>query len=448
MNVSDFIFSYLKDKLPSINWNIGSTIRELIASPITIIAERAIKALNSQVNAVSVQAYLEDSDLYADDINNTFAALGLQENKSVLSEGIITILTHSDKPGAVYKNTSMYYNDQVVIVAEDTYPSITYKANEGFTQLRQIGYKSYMFDVKVRAYDANTYLANGTKLVWDEAPDDIYDITVSSAVSGGRTEMTLAEKAESIKNYVAPNVLTLNDGITKQLKETLPDIVVDAKYATDIIDNTKSYLYVKTTKAPGYYFINVTGYRNESGLYVVQTSELGIISILSAYKNDISVNIQQIQINNNSIYCTLEYKDGGPVETFSLQVYGMQDAKVIQNFIDGYTLGSPFNIEVKAPSTFDLSVEFKYTGQELTDQQVKEICALVQFSGLNKLITDNDIRSIIEPYGAILVGSGIYTLTGFDGSSYKQKYTPSVYASTYNNYAIYTSVSKVNAYYV
>lgn len=447
MDITNFIFSYLKEKLPSVNWNIGSTVRELIAQPMVTIAERAKQALNKQVSALSVQSFIENAEEYADDINTIFNELDLDTNNTTISEGVITILTHSATPSAIYKNTALSYNDQVVTVIDDTYPSLIASNNPGFTQLRQIGHNAYMFDVKVRASSHNTYLAQGTALIWDEAPNDIYEITVTSPISGGRMSMTLQEKAQSIKDYIAPNVLTLNDGISKHLRSVLPDIVVDAKYATDISDSKKSYLYIKTAKAPSNYYITVTGYKDESGLYRIQTKELGIISVIAAYKGDEQINIQQVQITNNDIYCTLEY-NGEPTESFELQVYGLSDASRVQSFLDGYTLGSPFNIEVKAPATFELKLEFTYTGQELSAQHLKNICELVQFYGLDKTLTDAALQHTIETYGAFMQGSGIYTLISPDGSTYKQKYAPAIYSSAHNSYALYTGLDKVIAHHV
>lgn len=447
MDISNFVFSYLKEKLPTINWNIGSAVRELIAQPIVTATERANQALNTQINAISVQAFVNDSVNYEEEINNTFSELGLSDNNVTISTGTVTILTHNAKPDPVYKNTAMYYNDQVVIVADDTYPSLVNTEKSGFTQLRQIGYNSYMFEVKVQASTNNTYLANNTPLIWDEAPSDVYDIFVSSAVSGGRLEMTLEEKAKCIQDYVAPRTLTLNDGIAKHLRSALPDTLVDAKYASDIFDNRRSYLYVKTVKAPGNYFKQITGYKDSYGLYNLQFKEVGIISVIAAFKDHEQVNIHQLQIVNNDVYCTLEY-DGELTESFSIQIYGLEDSHKIQEFIDGYTVGSPFDIEVKAPSTFSLNIDFSYTGQELSDQQLKEICNKVQFTGLNVLFNDTHLQSILKPYGAILKDTSVYTLTSPDGSSYKQKYSPAVYSTKANSYAVYTSIDKVNARYV
>jgi hypothetical protein len=447
MDISNFSFSYLKPKLSGINWNIGSTVRELIAQPVVTATEASIEAFNTQTNALSIQTYKENPEEYEDKINEVFEDLGLQTNNIVNSTGTVAILTHSDTPATVYQNTVFYYKDHVVTVMKDIYPSFVKTDKEGFSQLREIGFKSYMFEVPVQASTTNTYLSEGTPLTWSEAPEDIYDVVITSPVSGGRMDMSLSEKVSSIQDYVAPNAITLNDGIAKQLRQALPDTVVDAKYATDITDSAISYLYVKTAKAPGFYHVNVTGNKQESGLYQVQLKSYGLMLLHNAYKDGIKIPIHQVQINNNELYCLLEYK-GGLTENFELQLYGMQDATKVQDYINGYTLGSPFNIEVKAPSVFNLYLDFNYTGNRLTETMIAEICSNIQFYGLDMMPTDSALQSMLSQYGATLVGSATYTLTDIDGSAYKQKYAPAIYSSKFSSYAIYSSVDKVNANYV
>jgi hypothetical protein len=447
MSVSSFIFAYLKQKLPTINWNIGSTVRELIAQPLVTATDAATKALTDQANAVSVQSYIDNPEAYETQINETFELLGLNENTSINSRGTVTIFTTSKSPSAVYKNTLMYYDDQIISVSLDTYPSLQPDGSAGSTQLRELSINSYAFDVPVEASSMNTYITKDTKLSWDEAPDDVYDIIVTSPVSGGRTQMSLLDKAMKIKDYVAPAVLSLNDGVAKNLRESMPDIISDAKYAADITDASKAMLYIKTLKAPGNYWVDVQGIKQDNGLYKVQTTVLGFIALISAYKDTKKVNIHQLQVTNNDILCSIEY-NGQAVENFSLNVYGMEDAFKVQEFISGYTAGSPFKIEVKAPAVFDLSVEFKYTGQELNAQSIKDICSQVQSYPLGEVLNDYKLNGLLNSYGASLVGTATYMVSDYNGSCYKQQYAPTMHHIKSNNYAVYTGLDRIKALYV
>jgi hypothetical protein len=461
MSISSFIFTYLKNKLPDINWSIGSTVRELIASPVVSVTEAANIILNEQVNAVSLKTITANPEEYKESIDTIFSELELTQNNATQSSGVVTILTSSDNPSTVLKNTAFYIGDQVVTVSKDVQPMLIPDGTDSAVQLYKIGYKAYSFDVPVGSEGINTYLPVDTILTWDEAPSDIYDIHVSTAISGGRTELSLEEKVQKIQDYIAPIVLSLSDGIAKVLRTNLPDVIVDACYATDNIHNAsnyadiiyedginKSYVYIKTLKAPGYEYVNVEGSLSENGEYVINLHINGIIDVVEVYNNDTKININQLQINNNNVYCTL--KDDNIVsDKFVLKIYRLPDADVVQQFLDGYTLGSPFKIEVKAPTVFNLMLDFKYSGQELAGQDYSSLCEKIQTLNLDKPITDSKLNTILNELGATLEGPCTYTLYTHNGCCYKQQYSTSTYYPTKTtSYAIYLGVTDIHAKYI
>lgn len=457
MSVSNFIFNYLKNKLPGINWNIGSTIRELMAAPIVTLAEGASSALNEQLNAVTLKTLLQSPEEYKDTIEEIFINLELAENKSTSSDGVVTIFTKSSTPAPVLKNTVFYTSDYTVQVTDNVYPSLAADSSEGNTQLRKLGYQSYSFEVPVSATNVNTYLPINTMMTWDEAPEDVYDIIVTSAISGGRTTMSLEEKLQKIKDYISPEIVSLSDGIAKTLRSSLPDIVADAKYVprdnqNAVYANTveheginKSYLYVKPLKAPGYEYIEVQGTKATDNTYHINANIVGIIDIIEIYKDSVIVPVHQMHLQNSDVYCEVEYT-GELTETFSLKVYRLADADIIQKFLDGYTDGSPFYIEVKAPMVFDLGLNFSYSGQDLGVQDYLGICEYVQTMPLDSTFTDNKLSALLQEYSANIEGTCSYTLSDYKGCCYKQQCSTAVYYSaTASSYAIYLGVTNINA---
>lgn len=458
MSVANFIFTYLKDKLPDINWNIGSTIRELIATPLVHLADSGIKALNSQVNSVSINSMIANPEQHRDSIEQVFNELELHVNNSITSAGKVTILTRSETPTVVLKNTSFYVGDYAVIVTQDTYPSATITNLNGYTPLHKLGYQSYAFEVPVEAATAFTYLPINTQLSWDEAPSDVYDIVVSAAVSGGRIGFSLYEKAQMIKDYLSPEILSLSAGITKTLRKALPNIVVDAcydtstdirsPYAENVFENgiNKSYLYVKPCRAPRYEYVQVYGNKVGSE-YVIDTHIIGIIDVVEIKQNAVSLPMRDLEIHNNNIRVkvTTETSD----KMFTLKIYRMADADIIQNFLDGYTAGSPYYIEIKAPATFDMILDFTYTGQELSTQDYATLCSRIQSLALNTNFSDSNLSAILNELGATMVGTGSYTLYTHNDSCYRQQHTTATYYSlTESSYAIYLGATNIHAKYI
>lgn len=449
MNIAEFIFTNIRKKLPTINWNLGSVVRELIVTPLVTAADIVNNALAKQTNAFSVDSYIKEPEIYADNINQLFYDLDLQDNPVIEATGVITILTTSNTPSAVYQNTTMYYNDIPITVASDVFPGLVNDGVDNFAQLRQIGYKSYAFDVPVVATGVSACLTIGTPIIWHEAPEDVYAITVTSPVSGGRTTMSLLEKALKIKDYLAPSVVTLNEGILKLLKSKLSDIVVDAAFAQDVVtDAHTTYLYVKTKKAPGYYIKSVEGARTSSGLYNITGKVPGLVDVKAVFKDNKIVNIQQLQIENNNIYCLVECDSTALTESFDIQVYGISDAEIIQGTIDNYFLGSPYKLEVKAPDIFNVTLDFAYTGAEITNIDVNNICEYIQNMPMNSQISDSTLDQLLNTYGARLEGTCSYAISNTKGLYYKQKISPFIYSKNYSYFAIYTGQDKVKATYV
>lgn len=449
MNIAEFIFASIKKSLPNINWSLGSVLRELIATPFITVAEKANDALIQQSNALSINDYVENPEKYEAEINRLFNSLGLASNSQVPATGTATVFTNSNNPTPIYKNTIFYYEDMALSVSSDVYPGfVSDGTTQGYSQIKEIGYKSYCFDVPLVSTNLNVFLAEDTPLSWGEAPEDVYNIVLTSPMSGGRTNMTLKEKALKIKDYVAPNTITLNEGIAKLLRSVLPDKLIDAQFAQDTTAANKSYLYIKTKKAPGTFTKTVTGRRTKDGQYEVQATIPGIIDVYDVFKGSSKVNIYQLQITNNNLYCLLEYDSEDLTLSFDLQLYGLSDAEEIQQAIDGYLIGTPYRIEVKAPDVFSVDVEFSYTGATLNTIDLNNICEYIQNLLLNQTISDSSLSTLLTSYGSSLKGPGVYTIYNHKGSCYKQQVAPFIYAKNLGCFAIYTGITNIEANYV
>lgn len=448
MNIAEFIFTSIRKKLPNINWNLGSALRELIATPLATAAEITNNALNQQNLELSIDSYVAEPEKYGNEINNIFNSLNLDTELSTNSEGTVTIFTNSATPTPVYANTVFYYEDTPIYVSKDCFPSIVPSSDEKFVQVTEIGYNSYSFTVPVTTIGVNLSLNTGVSVVWQEAPEDIYALTVSSPISGGRIAMTAAEKALKIKDYLSPNVVTLNDGITKMLRNLLPDYVVDAAFAQDISSVDKSYLYVKTRKAPGYYTYTADAKSIASGLYEISINIPGIIDLDKAYIGKDKINIRQLQITNNSVYCIVEVDNDSPIIKVDLNVYGIDDTHIIQDTINGYFSGSPYNIEIKAPDVFDIGIEFEYDGSDLSVSEINAICEDIQNMPLNTYISDTYLSTLLSLYGVTLKGSSIYSVNNINGLCYKQRISPFIYSKKYSHFAVYSGVDKVKGTHV
>lgn len=446
MNIAEFIFTSIRKKLPSINWNIGSAIRELIATPLVTIAEIINNTINEQTTITNIDEYVSNPEKYSQEINNLFNDLNLNTGTSIEATGKVTILTTSNTPSPVYKNTIFYYDNIPIQVAQDCYPSLIPSTQDNFVQLTQVGYNSYSFEVPVITDGIN--VNSGVSVTWAEADEDIYALTITSPISGGRTSMTSLEKALKIKDYMAPNVITLNAGIAKMLRDALPNHVVDVAFAQDINDTNKSFLYLKTKKAPSYFYHKVIGKKTEDGLYEINANIPGVINVEDVLFDSKSINIRQLQVLNNTVYCMVECLSDDILIDLTLKVYGLEDASIVQDVLNGYFAGSPYNVEVKTPDIFNIGIEFNYSGVELSYTDLATICENIQNMALNQNISDIYMSDLLATLGATLEGVAIYSVSNIDGLYYKQRISPCIYSKKYSYFAAYSGIDNIKATHV
>lgn len=439
-NISDFIFNSIKSKLPEVNWSIGSLVRELIATPIIKVTESASTALMEQINATNVHRFTDNPEDYKNEIEQTFYDLGFEEAEPTDSTGVITIYTDTADVLPVFSGTLFHYNDYNVYTTKDAFPALGNSGNEPrFTQMRKLGVNSYAFDIPVSSAFVNVHLSEGTSLSWDEAPSYVYNVKVTSAVSGGADATSLKDKAEIIKDYLAPAIIPLNDSITKILKNNLPSIVVDAKYA-DNSSNT-SYLCVKTKKSPSTYNRTVNAYRIGDGIYQLTYKEPGIINLVGLYINEEPLQVLSHSVSNNVINATFSFK-GDAVELVTVKLRGLEDLQAVQLFLDGYTAGSPYRIEVKAPNVLYLGCQFSCSG-DLNSTDIMKLCEIIQSYSLDEMPNDNKIATMLSSMDVSLINSVIFTLTDNSGSYYKYRAAAQVPTNMTGIYALYTSVDRI-----
>lgn len=451
MSMIDFIFKSLKSKLPGINWDAGSSMRELIAMPLAKATEITNTALSQQLNAYTVDSMVNEPLVYADNINEAFSALGLQNKELIEATGTVTITTDSAEPITVLAGTVLYYGSEPLVVSRTVRASINTDGSSEWVPLVQLLGNSYTFELPVRCTAYNKTLTVGAHVVWKEAPSAVYDIRVTSAVSGGRTVMSLQEKAQLIKDYVAPNLLTFDSGITKALRNGLPDIVVDAIFDKNINDAYRSYVYVKPSKAPGLYKVTapVTIAENSASFIL---DDPGAVYIDSLIFNGVSYPIEQCTSRNGVFSCktTISNDTGAAITSLPLEVnvFGFEQLTEVQDYLDNYLLGTPYRIKVIAPTPYTLELGFKYRGTELKGEDLNTLAEHVQFSVLDKRISDVEISYLLSDLGKTLVDSCTYTVTQYNGVCYRQmQQTPDV-CSISKPAALYTGMNDIKAEYV
>lgn len=447
MTIADFIFTTLKNRFPDLNWKVGSTLRELIAAPLVTVTESAMINLDSQINLTNINDLSELNAEQLTIIDDLFYRLSLQRNETVMATGTVTVLVNSINAPTILEGTMFTYNDVTVAVARTVEPSAVPSSSEFYTPLRQVGYETYAFEVSVACVTVNSTLSKGTALIWAEAPDTVDSLTITNPLSGGSSGLTYESKISMIRDYLSPNILNMNEGLTKLLRSSLSGTVADCMYAKDMNEPVKTYVYLKTLKAPGTFYTQSEAIK-QGDYYSVRKTIPGVIDVAAIYVNGEKKTIINKKITHNDVYCEVALNSDNPVVAVDVELYGLSDALKVQEFIDGYTIGTPYNWEVIAPDTFDISLEFKYKGSTLYVSQLQEICERFQSMPLNVRLSDGYLSQILSEYGATLVGTCTYTITDIKGNCYKQITSPVVRNTKHESYAIYLGINNIKATHV
>ena len=447
--MTDFIFAYLKKALPSITWSLGSVVRELIATPTASVAEAANAALNAQTNALDVHNMVNYPEEYADNIDRIFNELRLGQTDTINSRGTVTIYVNTLDVTPVKAGTVFYYLDSVLSVDDDIYPGVYDNGkNPGkFAQIRQLAEDAYAFDVPVVTRIINQYIGQGVTLSWYNAPANVYDVKVTSPISGGVSSLTLQDKANRIKDYICSDNLSMNEGLTKVLRNNLPDIVADAAYATDVDGMSTSYVYVKTMKAPGQFKRTVQAAKINN-IYHAVVNIPGVMSLVSCYYDNKLIEVNNVNIKYNTLEFDVPVASDKSSIYLDIYVYGMEQMVNVQDFLDTYTKGSPFDIVAIAPSVLELSMEFYYTGDKLDINELTYLITSIQSKPMNPVISDTIIDGILKAVGSRLSGTVVYVTTRVDGSRRRQQSTPDLSDALSEKVAVYTHINNIRAEHV
>lgn len=248
MDISTTIFKYLKQNLPNIDWDLGSVIRELIATPVVTLTQEASDLIDTQANTYDLSTWESDPETYTSEISSLFSNLDLSVGSPTYSEGTALVYTDASPEGLIIsKNTSLTWGnysvnitEEIKISNESDSTSSEYSNIVGYTQL---SYDTYCFEVPIQATSYDISLSSGCPLVWPTAPTEVTEVLVNSALIGGSQGITASEKLQRIQDTLYPTALSLNEGLLKTLRTAFPNTVYDVQFNTT---STNSEVYVKT----------------------------------------------------------------------------------------------------------------------------------------------------------------------------------------------------------
>lgn len=414
-SLSTIIFQELRAAYPSVDWTVGSVVRELIAEPVATLGSLADQYIQDAEQQLNLAAILRNPAQYSAELNLWMERLGLDSTRNRAASGTARIMmTKLSTPVSIMEGTILTWNNVQLTVSETTTWFIS--ATDGANVLTYRGPNAYEAVIPVTAYDqSNIALSEGSPLNWSDAPNTVYDVCVGSAITGGRVEMTDAEKAAAIQDVLFPAAFSGEYSMNAALRRRLPLVVNSVKPGRKQDSAVGQVpVYVKTVNAPEVWDIDAVC-RSTNGQIVCEIDGTGVYEVVEvANQYGITYNFQYDQSQatgdaNSTVRITVDgVRDQTPV---IVRVRGLKTLSAVQTVFAGEEPSTPYTFLSKLPVIVQIDLELHVAaGDTVTDEVLNELQTYISSLPLGTdALNDSTITVFLRERGITLTTATFYT---------------------------------------
>lgn len=409
-NLSTVIMKTLSESCPDMDWASGSVARELIAVPAALLGTVFDKYVQDAYRMFDINALRSDPENNKEAIDEWFSLLNMEDKREQTAYGKIKIYLSDINSTLVIMKGTMFSIGTVKVSAVDTttWLGVNSTSVDGaYATLYPDGTYSIEIDVAATSR-VSIAIKTGTSVSWTSAPSSVQGVYVSSAIAGGTTKLTYAEKAEKIFDALQKPSLTTADNMQALLRNTFPNVInsvkVGRRNSSDI--NTVN-VYVKPVRAPETFNLTSTA-RNGMcsirgcGVYAVT----GVI-----YDNkpvyDYTVSFDGVIGSSDSIiHISFPKKIEGSV---TVTCEGFSSFVDIDNILNSVNALSACSFRILMPTVAYIGVDIQ-TDAELTDDNKQAIYDYINTCTLNSTVmSDTQLNVILTNQGIVTKGPTFYT---------------------------------------
>lgn len=425
------IIQELRTRFPAINWKLGSLVRELIVEPLARLGDILDSSIQKAESRLDLSSIYKDPIRHKEAIDTWMSVLNITTPENKSSIGKIVILSESGESMTVLAGTVFTWGDNLSLVATES----TYWGDNGKPFIKY-GEGAYAAEIDVMSVaDYGVSLSQGSPINWDGAPAHVYDIYTSTAITGGRAELSYQEKANLIKSAMSTKSFVGEDCISNAIQRAFPEEVVDAvvlpKRNADRPYET--IISIKPVNPPGAFYISSVVCKDTEDAPFVLIRDPGVTSVVAVKDSQgIPCPVSRVKYTKNPNTMITEitvYILGVKVgDSVSVECSGFDVIDRCASWLNQDVNGLPFKYSVVAPAVTVISVYIPTTA-DLTLDVKTAIQTYINTKPLDTSLSDNEIIDILSSYGITTTGSIIYS------------------ASTLNNVgsnAVSTSVGGIN----
>lgn len=422
-SLSTIIFQELRTAYPSVDWEVGSVIRELIAEPVATLGNLADQYVNEAEQRLNLSAILNNPSQYTTELNLWMDRLGLSATRNRAAAGTARLMmTKLSVPVSIMEGTILFWNDVQLMVSETTTWFVSEDGESNVLTYR--GPNAYEAVIPVTAYDqSNLALSEGTPLNWPDAPNSVYDICVGSAITGGRVEMTDAEKAAAIRDVLFPPSFSGEYGMNAALRRRLP-LVVNSVKPSRKTDSTVGQVpvYVKTINAPEVWDIKTTCYQDRQDVVctIDGTGVYEVVDVYNRYGVPHAFQYSMSQTTGDAGSTVRVVLDSVEANTdVKVRVRGLKTLSAVQTVFASEEASTPYTFLSKLPAIVRVDIELHVAaGDTVTDDIQNELQTYISSLPLGTdALNDSTLTVFLRERGITLTSATFYTARVLYGDS-------------------------------
>lgn len=413
------IMQTLTDACPDMDWAAGSVARELVAVPAAMLGATFDKYIQDAERIFNIKAILADPEQYKEQIDQWIEWLGLDITQDMQATGKVKIYLEDISGALVIMEGTQFSAADAFLQSTSTTSWV--KPEDITTEYSSaIAYPdgTYSVEIDVLAAAPSTIaIEAGTAVEWLSAPATVTGVFVSSAINGGKAEMTYNEKAALVYDTLQQHTMTSSDGLQALVRTQYPYLVNSLCTGRRTGESTTTAtVYAKPVKSPQ--SINRTIFPDSVNGTVYTFSGCGIYAITQVICNNRVVTDYTVTYKNtvgasDSIICLTTTE---PMGELTVVCTGFEQFPEIHAVLNNQQALSLYKFRLCMPAIAYISVAL-HTEDELTALAQTAIQDYINTLPMTTtLISDTNISKVLADYGITLTAPSFYTATVVHGS--------------------------------
>ncbi len=399
----DTILQAVKDRCPNINWRLGGLLRELLVEPINAMQNSVQAYISEALSNLDLTTALSSPAEYEATLNVWMKRLHIASPTSRKSTGEIALLLEPTSDSLTIPQRTKFECGDVQLVTESSYTFAP-------SQFTQISAECWSCTVPVSSATASCLnVAAGSPVTWSSAPSIISDMFVSTAITGGSTELTAQEKANLITAELDSGAISGEQAISTALRKRFQGSVVSALLGSYNV--VKMPLYVKFKQIP----TTSTGsfqvvHDKNTGSNYVNIPATGLVKVLSINDGSESLNFTIVESYDDYVKAEIN-KDKLNTDSVSVTYMLFTELPKVSAWLNAAQRALPYRFDCKTPVVANLKLFVNTGGLDIDLSTRSKVQEYICDKPLNSDIRDSEIIAILKSNRYNVNGSILYSVS-------------------------------------